>query len=91
MRKTKTQTWLNVKQTWAIERKLNPKLEKYEHQQLDKMLQILYTEIRAKDGFEYEPESLKSTLAALDRSTTTSTLLYETESFTSRRWYLKKK
>ena len=32
-----TQTWLNVWQTWATERKLNPKLEEYEHEQLDKM------------------------------------------------------
>ena len=31
------------------------------------MLQIFYTEIRNKDGFEYERESLKSMLAALDR------------------------
>ena len=56
-----------VTQTWATERKLNPKLEEYEREQLDKMLQIFYTEIRTKDGFEYEPESLKSMLAALDR------------------------
>ena len=62
-----TQTWLNVWQTWATERKLNPKLEEYEYEQLDKMLQISYTEIRTKDGFEYEPESLKSMLAAPDR------------------------
>ena len=61
-----TQTWLNVWQTWATERKLNPKLEEYEREQLDKMLQIFYTEIRTKDGLEYEPESLKSMLAALD-------------------------
>ena len=47
-----TQTWLNVWETWVTERKLNPKLEEYE--QLDKMLQIFYTEIRTKDGFEYE-------------------------------------
>ena len=32
-----TQTWLNVWQTWGTERKLNPKLEEYEHEQLDKM------------------------------------------------------
>ena len=51
---------------WATERKLNPKLEEYEHEQLDEMLQIFYTEIRTKHGFEYEPESLKSMLAALD-------------------------
>ena len=38
-----TQTSLNVWQTWATERKLNPKLEKYEHEQLDKMLSGLHT------------------------------------------------
>ena len=32
-----THTWLNVWQTWATERKLNPKLEEYEHERLDKM------------------------------------------------------
>ena len=37
-----TQTWLNVWQTWAI---VNTKLEEYEHEQFDKMLQIFYTEI----------------------------------------------
>ena len=28
-----TQTWLNVWQTWATLRELNPKLEEYEHEQ----------------------------------------------------------
>ena len=62
-----TQTWLNVWKTWTTERKVNPKIEEYEHEQLHKMLQIFYTELRTKDGCEYEPESLKSMLAALDR------------------------
>ena len=31
------------------------------------MLQIFYKKICTKDGFEYEPESLKSMLAAFDR------------------------
>ena len=62
-----TQTWLNVWQTWAKERKVNPKMEEYEHEQLGEMLQIFYTGIRTKDGSEYEPESLKSMLAALNR------------------------
>ena len=70
MRKTNTlkatKTWLNVWQTWATEKKLNLKLEEYENEQLEKMLQIFYTEIRTKDGFEYKLESLKSMLAALD-------------------------
>ena len=69
MRKTNTlkatKTWLNVWQTWATEKNLNLKLEEYENEQLEKMLQI-YTEIRTKDGFEYKLESLKSMLAALD-------------------------
>ena len=46
-----TQTWLHVLQTWATERKLNPKLEEYEHEQLEKMLQIFFTEIRTKGKF----------------------------------------
>ena len=76
MRKTKTSWklhrpgWISGKhglQTWAAERKLKPKLEEYEHEQLDKMLEIFYTKIRTKDGFDYEPASLKSMVAALDR------------------------
>ena len=31
------------------------------------MLQMFYSEVRTKDGLEYEPESLKSMLAVLDR------------------------
>ena len=54
-------------QKWASKRKVNPKLEQYEHEDLNKMLQMFYTEVRTKDGLEYEPESLKSMLAALVR------------------------
>ena len=53
-----TQTWLNVWQTWATQRKVNPKMEEYEHEQLDKMLQIFYTEIRKEDSCE-ETQSSK--------------------------------
>ena len=35
-----TQTWQNVWQIWTSERKVNPKLEAYEHKDLDKLLQI---------------------------------------------------
>jgi len=56
-----------VWQKWTSERKVNPKLEQYEHKDLDKLLQISYAEVRTKDGLKYEPESLKSMLAALDR------------------------
>ena len=41
-----TQTWLKVWQNWVTERKVNQKIEKYEYQELDKMLQLFYDEIR---------------------------------------------
>ena len=31
-----TQTWLNVWEKWVNERKFNPKLEEYEHEDLEK-------------------------------------------------------
>ena len=34
-----TQTWLNVWGKWANKRKFNPKLEEYEHEDLNKKLQ----------------------------------------------------
>ena len=43
------------------------KLKENEHADLDKKLQMFYAEVLTKDGLEYEPESLKSMLAALDR------------------------
>ena len=48
-----TQTSLNVWQKWASERKVNTKLEQYEHGDLDKMLEMFYAEVRTKDGLEY--------------------------------------
>jgi len=63
----KNKNCLNVWQKWASERKVNPKLEQYEHEDLDKMLQMFYAEVRTKDGLEYEPEGLKSMLEALDQ------------------------
>ena len=58
---------MNVWENWGNERKFNPKLKENEHADLDKKLQMFYAEVLlTKDGLEYEPESLKSMLAALD-------------------------
>jgi len=46
-----TQTWLSVWGKWANERKFNLKLEEYEHEHLDKKLQMFYAEVRTEDGF----------------------------------------
>ena len=46
-----TQKWLNVRGKWANERKYNPKLEEYEHEDLDKKLQMFGAEVRSKYWF----------------------------------------
>ena len=48
-----TQTWLNVWEKWGNERKFNPKLEEDEDEDLNKKLQMLYAEVRTKDGIFY--------------------------------------
>ena len=41
-----TQTWLSVWQNWATERKINQKVEEYDHEDVDKILQLFYAKIR---------------------------------------------
>ena len=48
-----TQTWLNGWEKWANERKFNPKLEEYEHEDLHKKLRMFYAEVRTKNGCFY--------------------------------------
>ena len=47
------QTWVYLWEKWANERKFNHKLEEYEHEDLDKKLQLFYAEVYAEDGFFY--------------------------------------
>ena len=42
---------LNVWENQANERKFNPKLDEYQHKDLNKKLQLFYAEVRTKDGF----------------------------------------
>ena len=65
--KKSTQTWFNVWPSWAEERNINPKLEENSAEELDKILQRFYAEVRNKHGEQYEPESLKVMMARLDR------------------------
>ena len=53
--------------SWAEERNINPKLEENLAEELDKILQRFYAEVRSKHGEQYEPESLKVMMASLDR------------------------
>ena len=39
------QAWMYLWEKWANERKFNHKLEEYEHEDLDKRLQMFYAEV----------------------------------------------
>ena len=61
------QTQLNVWENWENERKFNPKLEEYEHEDLDEKLQMLKYLPKMDQSTNVQPESLKSMLATFDR------------------------
>ena len=62
-----TKTWVNVFQSWAKERGFPQEVSAYEPENLDKTLCIFYTEIRKRDGNQYEPDCLRVTRSSLDR------------------------
>jgi len=54
-----TGTWLKRFNKWRTERQIG--------EQLDGILQLFFAEIRKNDGTNYEPDSLRTMMAALDR------------------------
>ena len=65
--KRTTRTWLTVWQKWCLVRNIDDKMEYFSPQVLDEILTKFYTEVRKKDGSEYEPDSLRVMQASLDR------------------------
>ena len=53
--KRSTNNWISVFSTWAKSREINPTIETYAPQELKKILERFYVEIRKTDGKEYEP------------------------------------
>ena len=64
---TSTKFWITVFKSWAKQKRFPEEIETYEPSELDKALQQFYTEVRNKDGEDYEPDSLRVMIAALDR------------------------
>ena len=62
-----TKTWMNVWKSWAESNGFNDDIVKYEAKELDECLARFFAEIRKSDGSDYEPDSLRVMLAALDR------------------------
>ena len=65
--KKSTNNWIKAYETWAGARGFYTKSEKYKPEDLNQTLEKFYIEIRRKDCKDYEPDSLKVMLAALDR------------------------
>ncbi|XP_066932309.1 uncharacterized protein KIAA1958-like [Clytia hemisphaerica] len=62
-----THGWIKVFSSWAESRGFEKQIELYEPSVLNNILEQFYTEVRKINGQEYEPDSLKVMLAALDR------------------------
>ena len=62
-----TTTWLNRFDKWRSARKIPHKLEDIPEQELDTVLQQLFTELCKTNSKDYEPESLRTMLSSLDR------------------------
>ena len=65
--KKSTKTWVNHLLKWKDHKGIRGALVHLSEQWLDELLQQFYAEIRKEDGTEYEPDSLRVMLAALDR------------------------
>ena len=63
---TSTKFWITVYKSWAKQKRFPEEIETYEPSELDTALQQFYAEVRNKDGEDYEPDSLRVMIAALD-------------------------
>jgi len=62
-----TSFWLNVWGTWCKEKSIVNKIGENEPEQLNKLLETFYAEVKNKNGNEYYPDSFRVMIAALDR------------------------
>jgi len=60
-------TWMDVWKSSAENMGFNYDIVKYEAKELDECLSRFFAKIRKSDGSDYEPDSLRVMLAALDR------------------------
>lgn len=62
-----TSFWLSVWKTWCEEKSIVLEIEEHEPADLNKLLEKFYAEVKNKNGEDYEPDSLRVMIAALDR------------------------
>ena len=64
---TSTKFWITVFKSWAKQKRFPEEIETYEPSELGTAFHQFYAEVRNKDGEDYEPDSLRVMIAALDR------------------------
>ena len=62
-----TSNWLKVWKSWASQKGYDESIEKYEAEALSKILDEFYATVRKKHGEDYEPDSLRVMVTAIDR------------------------
>ena len=62
-----TNNWVKVWKSWAAQKGYDDSIEKYEPEGLNKILEEFYATVRKKDGEDYEPDSLRVMVTAIDR------------------------
>ena len=62
-----TNTWANKFADWRKEKGINISPAETSATELDEILQHFFAEVKKKDGSNYEPDSLRTMLGALDR------------------------
>ena len=62
-----TNTWVNAFKEWAKSRQKNDNIASYQPEDLDRILQVFYVEVRKRNKEEYEPECLRVMRAGLER------------------------
>ena len=62
-----TNNWAEVWKSWASQKVYDYSTKKYEPEALNKILEQFYATVREKDGDDYEPDSLRVMVTAIDR------------------------
>jgi len=62
-----TNNWVKVWKSWAAQNGYDDSIEKYEPEGVNKILEEFYATVRKKDGGDYEPDSLRVMVTAIDR------------------------
>ena len=62
-----TRTWINAFDKWRASRNIHRSLHEIPEDELDEVLQLFYAQVKKANGQDYEPDSLRTMLAGLDR------------------------